>query len=511
MAFKSFFVGFLLTLPWLTGAAPGPIPQLGAWLASAGALVVLWMSFQTGAWRWSLITAALVSAAIGLLQFTGGSAGFTLWVSESATGEMVANLRQRNQFATLMVIGGLAVLLDSGGRATYVARSWVFGVACLSLALLAFAAALSGSRTGLLQWLALLCLAVSWRNSLGAQLKWLFGVSLLGFCLGALAGPWLAQMAGHLHSGVMGRLVDMAGSPAVVASADGFSRLALWGNVLELIAHEPLWGHGWRSLARAHYSTEFSGTRFIELVDNAHNLPLHLAVELGVPVAVAACCLVGWLIWKNKPWAETRPDRQMAWGLLVVIGIHSMLEYPLWYGPFFLTALMCLFVLLGDFWRNWLARQSERAQSAIDSIAKLTGVMLLACTAFVAFDYHRVSQIYLQPQERSAWYAADPMAAANKSVLFQSHAKFAQLQITPLSRETAAQVFALSQELVRWSPEPRIVEKLIESATMLQRDDVAIFHLQRYKVAYPATYSKWAQRELSKASTVSAGGGHASR
>lgn len=39
--------------------------------------------------------------------------------------------------------------------------------------------------------------------------------------------------------------------------------------------------------------TLFPGERFCVLLDNAHNLPLHLAVELGVPVA-ALLCLPCW-------------------------------------------------------------------------------------------------------------------------------------------------------------------------------------------------------------------------
>ena len=274
-----------------------------------------------------------------------------------------------------------------------------------------------------------------------------------------------------------------------MAASDAHSRLALWGNVLELIAREPLLGHGWRSLAYAHYAQDFSGIRFMEMPDNAHNLPLHLAVELGLPVALAFCGLVGWAVWRGRPWAETQADRQLAWGVLAMIGIHSMLEYPLWYGPFFMTALICIGVLCGDLWRNMLLVITDTARSAIVLGVRALAVLLLVCTAFVAFDYHRVSQIYLQPEERSSGYAADPLGAAKRSVLFQPQAKFAELQITPLSKETAPRILQLSSELIKWSPEPRIIEKLIESAVMMGLDEFAAFHLKRYKAAYPAAHA----------------------
>jgi O-antigen ligase len=112
------------------------------------------------------------------------------------------------------------------------------------------------------------------------------------------------------------------------------SRLVLWSNVLHLIALKPLTGWGWGELDYAHFDTLYAGPRFLRHPGQRHNLPLHFAVELGVPVAAAACALALWWAWRQRPWAEAAPLRQLAWALLAVILLHSMLEYPLWYGPF---------------------------------------------------------------------------------------------------------------------------------------------------------------------------------
>jgi O-antigen polymerase len=45
--------------------------------------------------------------------------------------------------------------------------------------------------------------------------------------------------------------------------------------------------------------------------------------------------------------------------------------------------------------------------------------------------------------------------------------------------------------LIHFSPEPRVIEALIESATMLHMDDVAMLHLGRYKEVYPKDYAAW--------------------
>lgn len=431
--------------------------------------------------------AALANAIVGLLQLTNQVSEVNSVIAYSFAFEVIGQIRQRNQLSSLLVIGVVALALMPGwtnSASTGVNRWVIAGFKCVCLSLLMLCLAATGSRTGALQMLCGVSAAVCLRERLSAAvLRWV-GVAAALYVLCVLTMPWIASCIGSSQTGVLGRTL----------SPDSFSRLVLWSNVMELIAQKPMTGHGWGSLAYAHYSTEFSGTRFMEMLDNAHNLPLHLAVELGLPVALAFCGLVIWGIAKAKPWRESRPERLMAWGILGVIGIHSMLEYPLWYGPFFLTAMLCVTILLQDrlqfFIEKWSIACIKYARYAI----KLIAISLLCFTAFAAFDYHRVSQIYLQPEERSSWYADDALGAAQKSVLFPSHAKFAELVITPLSRASAPRVLELSSELIHWSPEPRVIEKLIESSVMMGLDDLAAFHLKRYRVAYPQAHAQWAAR-----------------
>lgn len=52
----------------------------------------------------------------------------------------------------------------------------------------------------------------------------------------------------------------------------------------------------------------------------------------------------------------------------------------------------------------------------------------------------------------------------------------------------------MANKLLHFSPEPRVIEPLIESATMLGLDDEAAFHLKRYRAAYPADYERWREQ-----------------
>ena len=106
-------LGALLVLPWLAPWSPSPqpntVPLLVSW-ACIG-LLLLWgprLQALDVARAWAV--AALVSSVMGLIQYFGAAEFFSPWLHVAALGEANANLRQRNQLATLLAIGMLAVL-----------------------------------------------------------------------------------------------------------------------------------------------------------------------------------------------------------------------------------------------------------------------------------------------------------------------------------------------------------------------------------------------------------------
>jgi hypothetical protein len=431
------------------------------------------------------LAVALFSVLMALCQYLRIEHWFAPWISHSGDGTAFANLRQRNQFATLSGMGLLALLhlqQTASHATTYTYTRWQSAWPWLAATALAIGNALSSSRTGAVQWVLIAAAVWCWRGSLHAGVRRL-GYGALGiYVLVVALMPWFASAVGNASTGLWGRAQD-----GVVDGLGGNSRVWLYSNVLELIAQKPWLGWGWRELAYAHYSTSFTH-RFGELLDNAHNLPLHLAVELGVPFALLFCGAVLWWVIKAAPWRETDPTRQLAWGVLMLIGVHSMVEYPLWYGPFLMTLGLCIGLLQ----RPVAVQNRPVAKWGIAPAAiKFVAIALLAFAAYAGYDYHRVSQIYLSPESRSALYSGDALGAAQQSVLFKRHARFAELVITPVTPATAPRVLQLALDLVHFSPEPRVIEALIESATMLHFDDVAMFHLARYKEMYPKDYAAW--------------------
>ncbi len=487
-------LGALLVLPWLSPYTSGPTPNAWPWLVSAVCAVLLGLfrrrlGVERIAAAWVL--AATISAVIGLLQYFGLAHALGPWVSQTNPGEAFANLRQRNQFATLTTIG-LMALIGWLARRTPVDRVpwWASFMALL----LALGNAASGSRTGLLQW-ALVLMFTAWWGLPGRRRLVVFALqAMLAYLIAVLTLPWLLTVLTGLTSrGLFGRLVE---APTCA------SRAVLWSNVLTLIAQQPWLGWGWGELDYAHFMTLYPGPRFCEILDNAHNLPLHLAVELGVPAALAICAGPGWIVWRTKPWREADPMRQMAWGVLAAIMLHSMLEYPLWYGPFQIAVGLCV----GSLWATSAVgpRGGEASTSSFQEKFKqkwpqaewfrmFIAIVLIAILMGAAIGYYRVSQIYLPPAERSAAYRDDTLNKIRGTWLFRNQARFAELSVTTLKPENAVVMYAMARELLHYSPEPRVVERLIESAVMLGRDDEALLSLARYRAAFPEDHVRWAK------------------
>ncbi|MGC1175296.1 PglL family O-oligosaccharyltransferase [Polaromonas sp.] len=423
------------------------------------------------------IFAAVTSAVFGVCQYFGLADALSPWINHTQPGTAFANLRQRNQFATLTSIGLLALMRH---LASYSHQQRIPVWAWVSAVCLALGNAASSSRTGLLEWAFILAAMCWWYLSAYRKLAVFVAQVMLVYLLAAIALPHLlAEISGRSSEALLSRLNE-------IPSCN--SRMVLWFNVLTLIAEKPWLGWGWGELAYAHYMTLYPEERFCDILDNAHNLPLHLAVELGLPFSAAVCAVLSWLVWRARPWRETDPSRQMVWAVLAVILLHSMLEYPLWYGPFQMAFGLCVWML----WPVLREAAGSCPYAHVGAVVRLVlASALLATVAYAAWDYHCISQLYLAPQARDPAYRDNTLDKVHGSWFFRNQVLFAELTTTALKRSNAQWTFDTATALLHYSPEPRVIEKVIESAVMLGRDDEALLHLVRYRAAFPDEYTKW--------------------
>ena len=464
---QSWVAGVLMVLPWIHPWSPAPLPNVVPLLISwacIGLMMVLGLRLQPKDIARAWVIAALISSAMGLAQYFGWVDALNGWVHvPEYLGEARSNLRQRNQLATLTALGILATLWWACHGLPRHQAIWM-------LALMAAGNAATNSRTGLLQMLLISALVLMWRRCgrRGQGLSWhwaLWACVFYVLCIWAL--PLLLSAS--------------AGTQAVSALSrmgmnDGCgSRSVLWRNVLELIAQKPWWGWGWGELKYAHYSAQYSGERFCEILGNAHNGPLNLAFTLGVPMAAVIMLGLTLIVLRMRPWQTAQTNHQLAWGVLSVIGLHSMLEFPLWYGPFQMAVLLCAVLLLQG--KLDLSARQRRALS-------LLGAAVVSVVTVVAVDYSRVRQIFIPENQRTKLWPADALSLAKSSLFFQTTAQFAHYSLTPVTADNAADMLKQGLELLHYSPEPKVVRKVVEAARLQGDAQTASRHASGLKAAY---------------------------
>jgi O-antigen ligase len=482
------FFALLQVLPWLglTGYGPGPAALGSVW--AWGLLGLLVLCFVVvglrgappaldASFALALVLAALLCTGMGLLQYFGHASAFGPWISPGQLGEAYANLRQRNQFATLTNLGLVALLWwQACGQREAPHTVWSrsrYALCLLLAALLAVGTAASNSRTGLLQLLLVVFCSLAWQRKALPWTRSSAGHTLLvAVCAYGIAAWTLPVLLGAQPgaSGIVARLQD--------ASITCQSRSVLWANVWHLVLQKPWLGWGWGELDYAHFITLYPGPRFCDILDNAHNLPLQLAVELGLPCAALACGAMVWWVLRNAPWKETQPGRQLAWAVLGLVGVHSLLEYPLWYGPFQMATATALLLLL------WHVPRSSGASAWRMRALGGGSALVLALCVFAAADYWRMTQLYVPAAQRAPAYREDTLQKLQGTWLFGDYVRFAELTTTPLQPANAAHLNTLALQVLHFSPEPKVVRLLIDSAVLLGQDAQAAYYQTRFDAAF---------------------------
>ena len=352
----------------------------------------------------AVAAAAAGSAVVALVQVFAPSLADGVWIAASGTpGRAVGNLRQPNHLASLLLWGLIALvwLAESG----LLRRAVVHVFA----ALLLVGVVLSASRTGIVGAL-LLCVWGALDRRLSRPGRALLLVMPLAYALlwAALAG-W-AHLAG----------ASLAAETRLTAAHGDLSssRLAIWSDTLGLIRRVPWTGVGFGEFNFAWSLTPFP-QRPTAFFDHTHNLPLQLLVELGVPLGglvLVLLCVALWRGWRTAVNdVETAPVSRAALAMVVMITVHSLLEYPLWYAYFLLPAAFAFGLVLG-----------RPDAPAVPQRARLLGVLavgLMAGALLAVADFRRVVVIFAPPPD------AAPLGArileGRRSVFFAHHADYA--------------------------------------------------------------------------------------
>ncbi|WP_374658643.1 Wzy polymerase domain-containing protein [Inhella sp.] len=415
--------GKLLMATLLLGAAaaysalrlgePGSEMATLGLLAGAVALTAVASAERHGQW-------AGLGAGLALGCLMAGTAGLLIgciqvflphladgeWVARSGlSGRAVGNVRQPNHLATLLLMGAVgAVWLGVMWR-----RHWLVGA--LLLGALVFGIVLTASRTGL--WFGV-PLLVLW-GLVDRELPKPWRLLLLATPLMAALSWWGLHLWAESGAGVFGAEARLdqegAGSP---------SRIAILKNAWALLLMHPWTGVGWGEFNRAWTLTPFPD-RPVAFFDHTHNLPLQLLVELGWPLGLTVLGLLLAALWQalrlaQQARGEDAVQRRAAFMLVLVVGVHSMLEYPLWYAYFLLPTTLA--------WGLALAPASSALAPSLHSRwPRCVGALMIAGSLYAFLEYRHVAAIYAPAaQDRPL---AQRIERGQRTLLLSRHADYA--------------------------------------------------------------------------------------
>ena len=387
---------------------------------------------------WALALTASVNVAVACVQvFWPGLTDSEWLAATSIAGRAVGNLRQPNHLSSVLTWGCVAVVGLFELRR--IGPRWAVAL----LAAMVVAIVLTASRTGLLSVLVLVVWALVDRRLHRASRALLLAAPLIY----ALAWWGMAQWAAaSAHA---------FGGEARLAETDiSGSRFAIWANTLDLIRQQPWLGVGFGEFNFAWSLTPFPN-RPIAFFDHSHNLPLQLAVELGLPLATLVMGLLLWALWRAAAAAWLVPVRQAtslgagagadtavatesalnvaqrcAVVMVLMIGLHSLLEYPLWYAYFLLPTAWLFGFALPSSKPATPAATSKPAKPATPAAPQppsgalvAAGLLLMVGAVLSVVDYARVVAIFKAPE--NAGPLTERVANGQRSVLFAHHANYA--------------------------------------------------------------------------------------
>jgi O-antigen ligase len=266
----------------------------------------------------ALLTAAVASTALALLQWLRVQAPAIPMYPLPPGGRPYANLAQPNHLATLLGLGIAANL--------YLFERRRLGplVSGLLAAVLGFGLLATQSRTG---WLFLALLACWWFSGRRyLRLKPIpLGVGLTVFAIGVWQWASLNRLL---------LLVD-PGTTLDERLSTGL-RTTLWRVMIEAVGDSPWLGWGWNQGVLGQLAVAYEHDAGQRMFQNAHSIVLDLMLWMGIPSAAVLLSITGyWLLRQAR-----RCSDGARWSLLLAVGavgVHALTEYPLDYTYFLLT------------------------------------------------------------------------------------------------------------------------------------------------------------------------------
>lgn len=430
--------------------------------------IVVWLA-------WALVASALVNAFCAGVQVAGlFESGLVLPMTGSRAG---GNLGQPNHLAAHLVLGAAS--------AAYLAGAGQLGRAASAAVTIALALGLhwAGSRSGWPMLAVLLAGSFAIRPAVGA----------------AAARVWRGQFAGLAAAWLVLDLVRMQLPGASGAAPAAFrligdagslvERLRIWEGALGMFRESPFAGVGYGRFAESFLARAPGLTPPVPatMTAHAHSLPLQVAAEFGlIGLVVLLGCAGAWFLQARRG----RPVPESAWALAVAgtLGVHALVEYPLWFAYFLGPFAFALGLAEGARLEFRIARAGRMAMGGVGLAA---AVLLLT----IALDYRVIRGFAEGEVARLDAATREARVRSLSDLRFQSLlAGYADVGLhrgLSLTPAYLPEKLALSGETVRMFPLPDVAFRHAMLLAMGGDSTGAALWWDRAVAAYPSHAGGW--------------------
>lgn len=261
-------------------------------------------------------------------------------------------------------------------------------------------------------------------------------------------------------------------------------RWQFWQTSLYLFQQAPFLGTGvghmrWESYLLVTNSTANPAHIFFE---HAHNLFFNLLAEMGIFAFIIA--LGGLLLWTRNLFREHAFQLEQWWmiAILSILGIHSMLEYPLWYS--FFLGIFAFLMGAGDAKTIELKALAQPVKKWLSWILFLVVAYGLQQLIFMQVGYSKLeNQITIASQKTitdiQKQRLVDDMLWVNQHTLLAPTAELVIATLLLPNINQAADQLKLVESAVKFMPLRRACLNFIILLELNQQHAEALQHLRR--------------------------------
>lgn len=413
-----------------------------------------------------------------IIQLYGVEEIFSPWITNklsAKTNFFYGNLAQTNHLATYFCWSLVCTLY------LYARRS--IGVISVILLINTFLVGLTltGSRMSwlLIIWIASASFYSVWRMQPASRSRyWYLVLGLpLYYLMVTLAMPYIGKLAHFSFS--------FSALDRVQAETLDVGRKTLYSQAWEIFLKNPVLGIGPGEFGFNQFMLMDHYQKWL-LASSSHNLILDLLAMTGVlGASVFVIMLSMWLLRVRKIQITFETATIML--MLSVLGVHSLLEYPEWYG-FFLWPAAFFFGCL----ETKFIEVKHSALLRITSIIAVVGGLILSVVLY--FEYLQIETLYFnfnkntQIKEKNNESNAINILSVYKSTFFRAPIEFLLCVNLPINNIDLDKKIEISRRVIHYNLEPNVIYRHMVWLAMANRQDEAASYLVKLSRAYPKQF-----------------------